>query len=59
MLRVACTAAGYGWKKVRVERDKYGRLLAYVWFSPPEAAGETEVRAKMFNAELSLPVTPG
>lgn len=37
------------------ERDKYGRLLAYVWFSPPEhGAGEAEVRAKMFNAELLL-----
>ncbi len=36
------------------ERDKYGRLLAYVWFSSPEGAGETEVRAKMFNAELLL-----
>ena len=34
------------------ERDKYGRLLAYVWLSPPESASEAEVRAKMFNAEL-------
>jgi len=36
------------------ERDKYGRLLAYVWFSPPKGDGEAEVRAKMFNAELLL-----
>lgn len=36
------------------ERDKYGRLLAYVWLSPPENDGEAEVRAKMFNAELLL-----
>ncbi len=36
------------------ERDKYGRLLAYVWLSPPKSDGEAEVRAKMFNAELLL-----
>ncbi len=36
------------------ERDRYGRLLAYVWLSPPEDGGEAEVRAKMFNAELLL-----
>jgi micrococcal nuclease len=36
------------------ERDKYGRLLAYIWLSPPENGGEAEVRAKMFNAELLL-----
>jgi len=36
------------------ERDKYGRLLAYIWFSPPEKGGEAEVRAKMFNARLLL-----
>jgi micrococcal nuclease len=36
------------------ERDKYGRLLAYVWLSPPQSASEAEVRAKMFNAELLL-----
>ncbi len=40
------------------ERDKYNRLLAYVWLSRPkngsaEEAAE-EVRAKMFNAELLL-----
>ncbi|HBT46706.1 MAG TPA: nuclease [Peptococcaceae bacterium] len=36
------------------ERDKYGRLLAYVWLEPPQAASEEEIRAKMFNAELLL-----
>jgi len=36
------------------ERDKYGRLLAYVWLSPPKNDGEAEVQAKMFNAELLL-----
>ncbi|MGI9951517.1 thermonuclease family protein [Moorellaceae bacterium AZ2] len=36
------------------ERDKYGRLLAYVWLEPPRDASEDEVRCKMFNAELLL-----
>jgi micrococcal nuclease len=36
------------------ERDKYGRLLAYVWLSPPETGSDDEVRSKMFNAELLL-----
>lgn len=36
------------------ERDKYGRLLAYVWLSPPENGGEAEARTKMFNAKLLL-----
>nr|WP_243137134.1 thermonuclease family protein [Desulfofundulus thermobenzoicus] len=36
------------------ERDKYGRLLAYVWLSPPKDDGEAEVRARMYNAELLL-----
>ncbi|HAG07630.1 MAG: Nuclease (SNase domain protein) [Clostridia bacterium 62_21] len=36
------------------ERDKYGRLLVYVWLSPPESRTEAEVRQKMFNAELLL-----
>lgn len=31
------------------ERDKYGRLLAYVWLSSPQSASEAEVRPKMFN----------
>lgn len=36
------------------ERDKYGRLLAYVWLSPPQSASQAEARAKMYNAELLL-----
>ncbi|WP_243113859.1 thermonuclease family protein [Desulfofundulus salinus] len=36
------------------ERDKYGRLLVYVWLSPPKDDGEAVVRTKMFNAELLL-----
>jgi len=36
------------------ERDKYGRLLAYVWLSPPTKESDEEIRAKMFNAVLLL-----
>ena len=36
------------------QRDRYGRLLAYVWYSPPPDAGEDQVRRRMFNAELLL-----
>jgi len=36
------------------ERDRFGRLLAYVWLVKPANDNETEVRAKMFNAELML-----
>jgi len=36
------------------ERDRFGRLLAYVWLAEPVNDNETEVRAKMFNAELLL-----
>lgn len=36
------------------ERDKYGRLLAYIWLSLPKNDSAAEVRAKMFNAELLL-----
>lgn len=36
------------------ERDRYGRLLAYVWLSPPRDTSPAEVRARMFNAELLL-----
>jgi len=34
------------------ERDKYGRLLAYIWLARPRDGSETEVREKMFNARL-------
>lgn len=36
------------------ERDRYGRLLAYVWLERPAAITDTEIRAKMFNARLAL-----
>jgi len=36
------------------ERDKYGRLLAYVWLSPPTKESDEEIRTKMFNAVLLL-----
>lgn len=36
------------------ERDRYGRLLAYVWLEPPRRRDEAEVRGRMFNAVLLL-----
>jgi len=36
------------------ERDRYGRLLAYVWLSEPTELTDAEIRAKMFNAKLAL-----
>lgn len=33
-------------------RDKYGRLLAYLWLARPTSVTPDEVRAKMFNAQL-------
>jgi len=36
------------------ERDKYGRVLAYVWLYQPYKIDEGEIRAKMFNAQLLL-----
>ena len=35
-------------------RDRYGRLLAYVWLMPPTAINESELRAKLFNAQLAI-----
>lgn len=34
------------------ERDRYNRLLAYVWLSVPETRGGADIRTKMFNARL-------
>ena len=34
------------------ERDRYGRLLAYVWLSRPATGDAAEARAKMLNAML-------
>ncbi len=36
------------------ERDRYGRLLAYVWLSKPVSEDASEVRAKMLDARLAL-----
>jgi micrococcal nuclease len=36
------------------ERDRYQRLLAYVWLAKPSSSGDAEIRAKMFNARLAL-----
>jgi len=36
------------------ERDKYGRLLAYIWLEQPASDSESEIRAKMYNAKLLL-----
>lgn len=35
-------------------RDRYGRLLAYVWLAPPQSSSPEEVRARMFNAKALL-----
>lgn len=43
------------WLETDVQlRDRYGRILAYVWLRPPRSASPAEVRANMFNAELLL-----
>lgn len=36
------------------ERDRHGRLLAYVWLRDPAGTGENQVRSHMFNARLLL-----
>jgi micrococcal nuclease len=35
-------------------RDRYGRLLAYIWTKEPKTRSESEIRDKMFNARLLL-----
>lgn len=35
-------------------RDRYGRLLAYVWLELPERDPDAEAPAKMLNAKLAL-----
>ncbi len=34
------------------ERDRYGRLLAYVWLTPPATADDRDARTRMLNAML-------
>ncbi|MGB9812475.1 MAG: thermonuclease family protein [Thermovenabulum sp.] len=36
------------------EKDKYGRLLGYIWLSKPKNDSEEEIKSKMFNAQLLL-----
>lgn len=36
------------------QRDRYGRLLAYVWLERPTVIDDAQIRAKMFNAHLAL-----
>ena len=36
------------------ERDKYERLLAYVWLAPPAEVSDKEIKEKMFNARLLM-----
>ncbi|MBO8138732.1 MAG: thermonuclease family protein [Desulfotomaculum sp.] len=36
------------------ERDKYKRMLAYIWMQQPLNNNEVEIRKKMFNAQLLL-----
>lgn len=36
------------------ERDKYSRLLRYIWLEPPVDESESSMRANMFNAILLL-----
>jgi micrococcal nuclease len=35
-------------------RDRYGRLLAYVWLEPPTGDPALDARSKMLNARLAL-----
>lgn len=35
-------------------RDRYGRLLAYVWLQRPTSLNDKQLRAKLFNAQLLL-----
>jgi micrococcal nuclease len=43
------------WLEFDVQRkDRYGRLLAYIWFKPPNRFNEEEVYKNMFNAQIIL-----
>lgn len=43
------------WLQTDVDlRDRYGRLLAYVWLERPAAGGREEARERMLNARLLL-----
>ncbi|MGI6555686.1 MAG: thermonuclease family protein [Bacillota bacterium] len=36
------------------DRDRYGRLLRYIWLEPPAEVSEDSIRGKLFNAILLL-----
>lgn len=43
------------WLETDVElRDRYGRLLAYVWLEQPESADEATIRSSMLNARIAV-----
>lgn len=43
------------WLETDVElRDRYDRMLAYIWLDVPDSASDAEVRAKMLNARLLI-----
>lgn len=43
------------WLEQDIEpRDRYGRLLAYVWLTQPTSGSDKEIRAQMLNARLAL-----
>ena len=35
-------------------RDRYGRILAYIWLDRPRSRSDKEIRAKMLNARIVL-----
>ena len=35
-------------------RDRYGRLLAYVWLARPKSLRDSELRSKLFDAQLLI-----
>ncbi len=41
-------------KYIVSEKDKYDRLLRYLWLEEPTEINEKEIREKMFNAKLLL-----
>jgi micrococcal nuclease len=43
------------WLQIGTEpRDRYERLLAYIWLAPPRNLSDAELRAKLFNAQLVI-----
>lgn len=41
-------------EKDKSDKDIYGRLLRYVWLQKPVQANESEIRSKLFNANLVI-----